>query len=95
MNFSLARASLIGEVDMVGIAGERAVCDPRGVLYFPDLRLLAVSDLHLESESFDPEPAPDADVLILAGDIDRRWQGFERWPLLAPQLAEWASSTLG
>ena len=51
MNFSLARASLIAEADMVGIAGERAVCDPRGVLYFPDLRLLAVSDLHLEKGS--------------------------------------------
>ena len=48
------------------------------------MRLQLLSDLHLESESFDPEPAPDADVLILAGDIDRRWQGFERfrgWPV--------------
>ena len=51
MNFSLARTSLIAEADLVGIAGERAVCDPRGVLYFPDLRLLAVSDLHLEKGS--------------------------------------------
>ncbi|ESX28693.1 ligase-associated DNA damage response endonuclease PdeM [Mesorhizobium sp. LSJC264A00] len=51
MNFSLARASLIAEADFVGIAGERAVCDSRGVLYFPDLRLLAVSDLHLEKGS--------------------------------------------
>jgi uncharacterized protein len=33
------------------IAGERAVCDQRGVLYFPDLDLLAVSDLHLEKGS--------------------------------------------
>jgi hypothetical protein len=48
------------------------------------MRLQLLSDLHLESESFDPEPAPDADVLILAGDIDRHWQGFERfrgWPV--------------
>ena len=51
MNFSLARTSLIAEADMIGIAGERAVCDPRGVLYFPELRLLAVSDLHLEKGS--------------------------------------------
>ena len=51
MNFSLARTSLIAEADLVGIAGERAVCDPRGVLYFPELRLLAVSDLHLEKGS--------------------------------------------
>jgi DNA ligase-associated metallophosphoesterase len=33
------------------IAGERAICDPRGALYFPELRLLAVSDLHLEKGS--------------------------------------------
>ncbi|MBZ9822681.1 ligase-associated DNA damage response endonuclease PdeM [Mesorhizobium sp. CA4] len=51
MNFSLSRATLIAEADIVGIAGERAVCDRRGVLYFPDLRLLAVSDLHLEKGS--------------------------------------------
>ncbi|RRI06379.1 ligase-associated DNA damage response endonuclease PdeM [Mesorhizobium tamadayense] len=51
MNFSLARATLIAEADLVGIAGERAVCDRRGVLYFPDLRLLCVSDLHLEKGS--------------------------------------------
>ncbi|PBB85202.1 ligase-associated DNA damage response endonuclease PdeM [Mesorhizobium sp. WSM3876] len=51
MNFSLSRASLIAEADLVGIAGERAVCDRRGGLYFPDLRLLAVSDLHLEKGS--------------------------------------------
>lgn len=33
------------------IAGERAICDPRGVLYFPEFDLLAVSDLHLEKGS--------------------------------------------
>ncbi len=32
----------------IEIAGERAVCDQHGVLYFPELDLLAVSDLHLE-----------------------------------------------
>src|SRR5438552_17165585 len=51
MNFSLSRATLIAKADLVGVAGERAVCDRRGVLYFPDLRLLAVSDLHLEKGS--------------------------------------------
>ncbi|TIT56502.1 MAG: metallophosphatase, partial [Mesorhizobium sp.] len=51
MTFSLARASLIAEADLVGIAGARAVCDPRGVLYFPELKLLTVSDLHLEKGS--------------------------------------------
>ncbi|MGI6850884.1 ligase-associated DNA damage response endonuclease PdeM [Mesorhizobium sp. 1B3] len=33
------------------IAGEQAICDPRGGLYFPALDLLAVSDLHLEKGS--------------------------------------------
>jgi DNA ligase-associated metallophosphoesterase len=33
------------------VAGERAVCDRRGALYFPDFALLAVSDLHLEKGS--------------------------------------------
>ncbi|TKT74238.1 ligase-associated DNA damage response endonuclease PdeM [Aquamicrobium sp. LC103] len=37
-----------GEIE---IAGEVAVCDPRGVLYLPDWKLLAVSDLHLEKGS--------------------------------------------
>lgn len=32
-------------------AGEEAVCDHSGALYFPRLRLLAVSDLHLEKGS--------------------------------------------
>ena len=33
------------------IAGEPALCDRRGALYFPDLGLLCVSDLHLEKGS--------------------------------------------
>ncbi|WP_315918551.1 ligase-associated DNA damage response endonuclease PdeM [Mesorhizobium sp. SP-1A] len=39
------------DAGLVGIAGERALCDARGVLYFPEFRLLAVSDLHLEKGS--------------------------------------------
>lgn len=35
----------------IGVNGERAVCDPRGALFFPELSLLAVSDLHLEKGS--------------------------------------------
>lgn len=35
----------------IEIGGERAVCDPSGALFFPDLSLLAVSDLHLEKSS--------------------------------------------
>ena len=48
------------------------------------LRLQLLSDLHLETEAFDPQPAPGADVLVLAGDIDASWIGFERfadWPV--------------
>jgi len=37
--------------DAITIAGERAFCDRRGALFFPDLGLLAVSDLHLEKGS--------------------------------------------
>lgn len=33
------------------IAGERAICDRSGALYFPDHGLLCVSDLHLEKGS--------------------------------------------
>jgi len=33
------------------LAGERVVCDPRGALYLPAVRLLVVSDLHLEKGS--------------------------------------------
>lgn len=35
----------------IEIAGERALCDHRGALFFPELGLLAVSDLHLEKGS--------------------------------------------
>lgn len=49
MTASTARA--MAGAGLVGIAGECAVCDRSGALYFPDLRLLAVSDLHLEKGS--------------------------------------------
>jgi len=48
------------------------------------MKLQLLSDLHLETEAFDPQPAPGADVLVLAGDIDATWAGFERfarWPV--------------
>jgi Calcineurin-like phosphoesterase len=48
------------------------------------LKLQLLSDLHLESESFDPAPAPGAELLVLAGDIDSTWAGlarFARWPV--------------
>lgn len=37
--------------ETVTLASERVVCDERGVLHFPDLSLLVVSDLHLEKGS--------------------------------------------
>lgn len=36
---------------MIAVAGEPALCDPRGALFLPVLRLLVVSDLHLEKGS--------------------------------------------
>ena len=48
------------------------------------MKLQLLSDFHLESESFEPTPAPGAEVLVLAGDIDSSWQGlrrFARWPV--------------
>lgn len=48
------------------------------------MRLQILSDLHLETEDFDPAPAPGADLLVLAGDVDSRWAGLERfrgWPV--------------
>lgn len=47
-----------------------------------------LSDLHLETERFDPEPARGAEVLVLGGDIDSAWAAYERfadWPV--PVLA--------
>jgi hypothetical protein len=52
------------------------------------LRLQLYSDLHLETEAFDPVPAEGAELLVLAGDIDATWRGYERfkgWPV--PMLA--------
>ena len=48
------------------------------------MRLQLLSDLHLETELFEPTPAPDAELLVLAGDIDSSWAGLERfhgWPV--------------
>ena len=48
------------------------------------MKLQLLSDLHLETETFDPEPAPGAELLVLAGDIDATWAGYSRfknWPV--------------
>jgi hypothetical protein len=48
------------------------------------VRLQLISDLHLETEDFQPEPAPGAEALVLAGDVDSGWAGLRRfagWPV--------------
>lgn len=48
------------------------------------MKLQLLSDLHLETETFDPEPAPGAEWLVLAGDIDSTLAGYDRfagWPV--------------
>jgi len=48
------------------------------------MRVQVLSDLHLETEDYEPVPAPQADVLVLAGDIDSTWAGLDRfrgWPV--------------
>ncbi len=48
------------------------------------MRIQLLSDLHLETEDFDPEPNPAAELLVLGGDIDSRWAALERlrgWPV--------------
>lgn len=48
------------------------------------MKLQLLSDLHLETEVFDPQPAPGAELLVLAGDIDTGWAALERfrgWPV--------------
>jgi len=48
------------------------------------MRIQLLSDLHLETEDFDPEPNPAAELLVLCGDIDSSWEALERfrgWPV--------------
>ncbi len=48
------------------------------------MRLQLLSDLHLETEDFDPQPGAGAELLVLAGDIDATWAGYQRfagWPV--------------
>lgn len=51
MNSAPALKLTARQASDIAIAGEEAVCDHGGALYFPALRLLAVSDLHLEKGS--------------------------------------------
>jgi hypothetical protein len=48
------------------------------------MKIQLLSDLHLETEDFDPEPAPEAELLVLGGDIDAAWSAYDRfrgWPV--------------
>ncbi|NRF69572.1 metallophosphoesterase [Aquincola sp. S2] len=48
------------------------------------MRLQLLSDLHLETETYDPQPLPGAELLVLAGDIDATWAAFDQfkgWPV--------------
>jgi hypothetical protein len=48
------------------------------------MRLQLLSDLHLETEAFEPTSAPGAELLVLAGDIDSSWSAltqFRDWPV--------------
>ena len=48
------------------------------------VKLQILSDLHLETEVFEPCPLPGAELLVLAGDIDTTWAGLRRfagWPV--------------
>ncbi|MCW5636630.1 MAG: metallophosphoesterase [Rubrivivax sp.] len=48
------------------------------------MRLQLLSDLHLETEDFEPAPAQGAELLVLAGDIDATWAAYRRfagWPV--------------
>jgi predicted phosphodiesterase len=48
------------------------------------MRIQLLSDLHLETEDCEPQPADGAELLVLGGDIDSSWQAFDRfrdWPV--------------
>lgn len=48
------------------------------------MRFQLLSDLHLETEDFEPQPAPGAELLVLGGDIDSTWDSLTRfrdWPV--------------
>ncbi|MBN2690595.1 MAG: metallophosphoesterase family protein, partial [Burkholderiaceae bacterium] len=48
------------------------------------MRIQLLSDLHLETETFAPQAAAEADLLVLAGDIDANHTQIDRfkdWPV--------------
>ena len=54
------------------------------------MRIQLLSDLHLETEAYDPLPAPGAELLLLGGDIDGTWAALDRfrgWPVPVLMIA--------
>ena len=51
MNAEAHHSGLREQAAVIAIAGQAALCDRRGALYFPEMQLLCVSDLHLEKGS--------------------------------------------
>lgn len=51
MNAAPDMNGLSARAGLVAITGEVALCDPCGALFLPDMKLLVVSDLHLEKGS--------------------------------------------
>jgi hypothetical protein len=48
------------------------------------MKLQLLSDLHLETENYEPAPLAGAELLVLAGDIDATWAAYQRfagWPV--------------
>ena len=67
-----------------GASSSNATARDRRLKRRSTMRLQLLSDLHLETEVFEPEPAPGAELLVLAGDIDSSWAALERfrgWPV--------------
>jgi hypothetical protein len=48
---TLALRATTPKNEAITIAGERVICDQRGVLFMPEMEMLVVSDLHLEKGS--------------------------------------------
>jgi hypothetical protein len=57
------------------------------------MQLQLLSDLHLETESFDPVPAPQAELLVLAGDVDSTWAGYSALPAGRCRCSWWPATT--
>ena len=54
------------------------------------MRIQLLSDLHLETEELELQPAPGAELLLLAGDVCARWEGYRRfagWPVPVVAIA--------